>query len=85
MRCVRDDLFAQTLTLHYQSDGNCSMRLIYQKQEFLIPVYVLLKSLLDCTDAQIYNRLVKGYFRNRQIGDRVEVLLNDSLKLSLFN
>jgi hypothetical protein len=41
------------------------MRLIYQKQEFLIPVYVLLKSLLDCTDAQIYNRLVKGYFRNR--------------------
>lgn len=61
------------------------MRLIYQKQEFLIPVYVLLKSLVDCTDALIYNRLVKGYFRNRQIGDRVEVLLNDSLKLSLFN
>lgn len=61
------------------------MRLIYQKQEFLIPAYVLLKSLVDCTDAQIYNRLVKGYFRNRQIGDRVEVLLNDSLKLSLFN
>jgi DNA-directed RNA polymerase I subunit RPA2 len=29
MRCVRDDLFSQTLTLHYQSDGNCSMRLIY--------------------------------------------------------
>jgi len=27
------------------------MRLIYQKQEFLIPAYVLLKSLLDCTDA----------------------------------
>ena len=29
MRCVRDDLFSQTLTLHYLSDGNCSMRLIY--------------------------------------------------------
>jgi len=29
MRCVRDDLFAQTITLHYLSDGNCSMRLIY--------------------------------------------------------
>jgi DNA-directed RNA polymerase I subunit RPA2 len=29
MRCVREDLFAQTLTLHYMSDGNCSMRLIY--------------------------------------------------------
>ena len=31
MRCVREDLFSQTLTLHYMSDGNCSMRLIYQK------------------------------------------------------
>jgi len=29
MRCVRDDLFSQTLTLHYLSDGNCSIRLIY--------------------------------------------------------
>ena len=51
MRCVREDLFAQTLTLHYMSDGNCSMRLIYQKQEFLIPAYVLLKALVNATDA----------------------------------
>lgn len=51
------------------------MRLIYQKQEFLIPAYVLLKSLAEVTDVQIFNRLVKGYFKNRQIGDRVEVLL----------
>jgi myosin-crossreactive antigen len=43
-----------------------------------------LKSLVDATDAQIYNKLVKGYFRNRQIGDRVEVLLQESTKLSLF-
>jgi hypothetical protein len=51
------------------------MRLIYQKQEFLIPAYVLLKALAEVTDVQIYNKLVKGYFKNRQIGDRVEVLL----------
>lgn len=50
MRCVREDFFAQTMTLHYLSDGNCSMRLIYQKQEFLIPAYVLLKALVDVTD-----------------------------------
>ena len=60
------------------------MRLIYQKQEFLIPAYVLLKSMVDATDAQIYNRLVKGYFRNRQIGDRIEVLLQEGSKLSLY-
>lgn len=67
MRCVREDMFAQTLTLHYLSDGNCTLKFIYQKQEFLVPAYVLLKALLPegATDNYIYNRLVKGYFKNR--------------------
>ena len=67
MRCVRDDMFAQTVTLHYLSDGNCTLKFIYQKQEFLVPAYVLLKALLPegATDVYIYNRLVKGYFKNR--------------------
>jgi DNA-directed RNA polymerase I subunit RPA2 len=72
MRCVRDDMFAQTVILHYLTDGNLMLKFIYQKQEFLIPVYVLLKALLPsstqsdgATDVQIYNRLVKGYFKNR--------------------
>ena len=34
-------------------------------------------------DAQIYNKLVKGYFKNRQIGDCVEVLLQDGEKFGL--
>ena len=66
------------------------LKFIYQKQEFLIPVYVLLKALLPsstqsdgATDVQIYNILVKGYFKNRQISDRVEVLLSDGNKLGL--
>ncbi len=41
----------------------------------MIPAYVFLKSFAEVTDAQIYNRLVKGYFKNRQTGDRVEVLI----------
>ena len=87
MRCVRDDLFAQTVTLHYLSDGNCTLKFIYHKQEFLIPAYVLLKALLpeSATDVYIYNRLVKGYFKNRQVGDQVEVLLSDGHKLSLYS
>jgi DNA-directed RNA polymerase I subunit RPA2 len=51
---------------------------------------VLLKALAPsssqsdgATDAYIYNRLVKGYFQNRQISDKVEVLLADGSKLGL--
>lgn len=29
MRCVRDDMFAQTLTIHYLTDGNCIVKFIY--------------------------------------------------------
>ena len=51
---------------------------------------MLLKALLPssnhsdgATDAQIYNRLVKGHFKGRQISDRVEVMLADGHKLGL--
>ena len=57
------------MTIHYLTDGNCVVKFIYHKQEFLVPVYVLLKALSPsstvsdgATDAYIYNRLVKGYF-----------------------
>jgi DNA-directed RNA polymerase I subunit RPA2 len=29
MRCVREDMHAQTVTVHYQTDGNCCLKLIY--------------------------------------------------------
>ena len=44
-------MFAQTVTVHYLIDGNCSMKFIYHKQEFLIPIYVMLKAMGDVTDA----------------------------------
>jgi len=56
------------------------LKFIYHKQEFLLPSYVVLKAMVDVSDAQIYNRLVKGYFKNRQIGDQVEVILLDGQK-----
>lgn len=51
MRCQREDLFTQSVYIHYLSDGNSKMRFIYKKQEFLIPVYILLKAMADVTDA----------------------------------
>jgi len=83
MKCTRDDLYAKTLTLYYTSDGNISLGVVYKKQEFLIPVIILLKALVETTDVQIYNKLVRGYSGNSEISDRVEVLLRVSKSLSL--
>ena len=85
MRCVRDDLTAQTITLHYLSDGSVSLRLLYQKQEFLIPIILILKALKNCTDRQIYERIVKGNFNQRQISDRVEAILSAGKELNIYD
>ena len=83
MKCIREDLYSSTLTLHYVNDGNIFVRIIHRKQEFLIPIIVLLKALIETTDIQIYNRIVKGRESNSQIGERVEVLLRTSKKMGL--
>lgn len=88
MRCVREDMFAQTLTLHYLTDGNCVIKFIYHKQEFLVPVYVLLKALMPstnsdgATDKMIFDKLV-GTSQGRQ--DQIEGLLSDGQKLCLYS
>ena len=32
MRCVREDFYAKTFTLHYITDGNIYLRILYKKQ-----------------------------------------------------
>lgn len=83
MKCVREDLYAKSLTIYHTNDGNISLGVVYKKQEFLIPIIVILKSLISTTDVQIYEKLVKGYSGNSDISDRVEVLLRVSKSLSL--
>lgn len=43
IRCVRNDQTSQTITLHYLTDGNCNVRFILGRQEFFVPVIVLMK------------------------------------------
>ena len=83
MKCTREDLYAKTISLYYTTDGNISLGVVYRKQEFLIPVIIILKALVETTDVQIYNKLVKGYSGNSEISDRVEVLLRVSKSLAL--
>ena len=75
MRCVREDYFARTFTLHYINDGNIFLRLLYRKQEFLIPIIIILKALGNYSDLEIYRRLIRGAFNDSSRSDKVEVLI----------
>ena len=59
IRCVRPDQSAVSVSLHYLTDGGATIRFSLQKQEFFIPVILLLKALMEIA-IEIYDRVVCG-------------------------
>nr|AOE43171.1 RNA polymerase I second largest subunit [Rostrostelium ellipticum] len=77
IRCVRPDRSSMSNNLHYLSDGQITFRFYYRKQEYFIPVTLLLRALVDTTDKEIYNQIVQGDIENTFLTDRVELLLRE--------
>lgn len=78
MRCVRPDQSSVTLTLHYLNDGSATVRFTVRKQEFFLPVIMVLKALVGTTDREIYERVLAGDRSNTYLSDRVLMLLRDA-------
>ena len=80
MRCVRKDQTSATITLHYLTNGNITLRFTLRKQEFLIPVIVIAKALVGpiVTDKEIYDRIVQNDTQNTFLTTRLELLLRDT-------
>lgn len=79
IRCVRPDQTSQTNVLHYLDDGNVTFRFSWRKNEFLVPVMMIMKALVETNDREIFEGLVgaagsKGS-ENTFLTDRVELLL----------
>ena len=79
VRSVRPDETSQTNVLHYLNDGNVTFRFSWRKNEYLIPVMMILKALIETNDRDIFEGLVgavdsKGV-ENTFLTDRVELLL----------
>ena len=84
IRCVRDDLYTQSVTLHYLSDGSCSVRFILRRGEIFIPAIILLKCFRDANDQEVYHKLVRGSYTSNQSYSRVEVLLREASRYSIY-
>ena len=79
IRSVRPDQTSQTNVLHYLSDGNVTFRFSWRKNEYLVPVMMILKALVETNDREIFEGIVgssssKG-INNTFVTDRVELLL----------
>ncbi|KAL0092040.1 hypothetical protein J3Q64DRAFT_1674279 [Phycomyces blakesleeanus] len=75
IRCARRDQTTQTNTVHYLNDGNSMLRFAWRKQEYMVPVVLILKALVDTSDKEIFDALCQGDIKNTFLTDRIELLL----------
>lgn len=84
IRCVRDDQTSQTISLHYLSDGNVTLRFSHLRQEYLIPVLLILRALKPTTnDREIFNGIVQSDLADTFLTGRVERLLREYHQCSM--
>uniref|UniRef100_A0A8C3AZX3 DNA-directed RNA polymerase subunit beta n=1 Tax=Cyclopterus lumpus TaxID=8103 RepID=A0A8C3AZX3_CYCLU len=64
IRCVKEEHTAINMNLHYLDNGTVMLNFIYHKEMFFLPLGFALKALVDFTDFQIYQELIKGREEN---------------------
>ncbi|KAL8830982.1 MAG: hypothetical protein Q9191_001131 [Dirinaria sp. TL-2023a] len=79
IRCVRPDQTSQTSVLHYLNDGNVTFRFSWRRNEYLVPVVMLLKALAETNDREIFQELIgpcsSNEVQDNFITERLEILL----------
>ncbi|RMZ84638.1 hypothetical protein DV737_g1210, partial [Chaetothyriales sp. CBS 132003] len=80
IRSVRPDQTSQTNVLHYLTDGNVTMRFSWRKNEYLVPIVMVLKALIDTNDHDIAQGILRSSSSGNAkpssfVSDRTELLL----------
>lgn len=75
IRGVRPDQSSVTNNLHYLSNGNAMFRFSWRKQEYVIPIMLILKALVGASDKEIFEGVMMEDYENTFLTDRVELLL----------
>lgn len=75
IRCVRPDQTSVTNSLNYLSNGSAMLRFSWRKQEYMIPVMLILKALVSASDREIFEGVIMKDYDNTFLTDRMELLL----------
>ncbi|EPQ58941.1 beta and beta-prime subunits of DNA dependent RNA-polymerase [Gloeophyllum trabeum ATCC 11539] len=84
IRCVRPDQTSVTNSLHYLSNGSAMLRFSWRKQEYVIPIMLILKALVGASDKEIFEGVMMQDYENTFLTDRVELLLRSFKMYSLY-
>ncbi|XP_057292980.1 DNA-directed RNA polymerase I subunit RPA2-like isoform X4 [Hydractinia symbiolongicarpus] len=75
IRCIQRDQTGNTNVLHYLNDGSCTLSFIHMKEQFFVPLALVLKALTSNSDSFIYSQLMKGREENVFFKDAVTNML----------
>ncbi|KAF5393051.1 hypothetical protein D9757_001185 [Collybiopsis confluens] len=75
IRSVRPDQTSCTNTLHYLANGSAMFRFSWRKQEYVIPIMLILKALVGASDKEIFEGIMMEDYDNTFLTGRVELLL----------
>ncbi|OLY82623.1 putative DNA-directed RNA polymerase I subunit RPA2 [Smittium mucronatum] len=75
INCVRPDQSSTTSTLHYLINGDLMFRFTWYKQEFLVPVSLILKAVSGASDKDIFENLVQCDLADTFFKDQIELLI----------
>ncbi|KAL6124662.1 hypothetical protein ACLB2K_077174 [Fragaria x ananassa] len=94
IRCARDDQSSVTVKLYYLQNGSARLGVWIQGKEFLLPVGLILKALVDTPDNELYASLTccypgkfekgKGAVGTQLVGERAQIIINEVVELGLF-
>ena len=77
MRCVGADEVSRNVAMHYLTDGGIVFRIKIRATEFYMPLLIILKALVNCSDKNIYDGVLK-ISASFNIANRVEKFLLSS-------
>ncbi|PKI84443.1 DNA-directed RNA polymerase [Malassezia vespertilionis] len=85
IRCVgKHDLSSVTNSVHYLENGGVTLRFSWRKQEYMIPIAMVLKALISATDKEIFSSIAGADIDNTFLTDRIELLLRGFKRYSLW-
>ena len=84
IRAVRPDQTSVTNSLHYLSNGSATFRFSWRKQEYVVPIMLILKALVSASDREIFEGIMMQDYTNTFLTDRVELFLRSFKTYGLY-
>lgn len=85
IRCVKEDFTSTNNVLHYLSNGTVKFMCSFRKALYILPLVLVLKALVDCPDAYIYEQLTQGLEDDLYYKDRIAFMLRQLQQEGLYS